>query len=52
MLRRAPCRRLLTDEKFHAAYMEELLPRLNAMRVRPFTERVLHPSEPRAAPCA
>ena len=27
-------RRLLTDAKFHAAYMDELLPRLNDMRVR------------------
>jgi hypothetical protein len=27
-------RRLLTDDKFLAAYMEELIPRLNEMRVR------------------
>lgn len=27
-------RRLLTDAKFHSDYMDELLPRLNAMRVR------------------
>ena len=30
-------RRLITDKKFLEAYMEELLPRLNDMRVRGYT---------------